>query len=136
MKSYRENPDSHEATEAAKQHEREVFALKMQARQMTPSPLPWKLWKDQDPEQPLEITAPSGDFVCQMHHENTQCEANAELIVRAVNAQEAMIDALRDTWEALDEWACERTPTVEEIARLREQARAAMAICGGEVMSK
>ncbi len=33
MKSWRENPDGPENTEATKQTEREIFALKMQARQ-------------------------------------------------------------------------------------------------------
>jgi hypothetical protein len=55
-------------------------------------------------------------------------EANAQLIAAAPE----LLEACKATWEALDEWATEREPNLEEIAQLREQARQAIAKAEGK----
>ncbi len=83
MKSYRENPEGPEQTEAAKQHEREVFALNMQAKAAH-----GETWTIQAVSRAFYVQCANVDIA------KVYREEDAKLIVRAVNSHEALVSAL------------------------------------------
>jgi hypothetical protein len=58
------------------------------------TPAPWRIWKDQDPNEPHLIVGPSDDFICQIAMENTQAAANARLMALAPELLQYLQDTL------------------------------------------
>lgn len=54
------------------------------------TPGPWRIWRDMDSKEPVQIAGPSHDFVCQIAGENTQAPANARLIAAAPKMLEVL----------------------------------------------
>lgn len=96
------------------------------------TPGPWRVWSsgivgntghyEFKVESDSGYSIASGTISC-LGRTYPELEANAQLIATAPD----LLKACRDIWQALDEWATERTPDLEEIASLREQAKAAIA---------
>ena len=59
------------------------------------TPEPWRIWRDADPKEPLQIIGMETDFVCTIAMENTNARANAAFIVKACNAHADLLAALR-----------------------------------------
>lgn len=59
----------------------------------------------------------------------TQSESERlAFIVRSCNSHDALLDTCRAVYKALDEWATERKPTLEELVSLRDQAKTAITL--------
>jgi len=83
------------------------------------TPTPWRIWRSMLPTEPRKIVGQSDDGICTIDEYNTNDDANAALIVRAVNSHKALLDALRDCLA----YDCKRTD-----APARIKARAAIAL--------
>lgn len=98
----------------------------MSAREKKHTPTPWKFSPWHIEEGPSAVRAPAGHIVC-----TTASDADAELIVRAVNAHDDLVKALEkakeiiriwhgpDAWEIYDSHSPEMKPINAALALSR-----------------
>jgi len=99
MKSFRENPDGEENQRATKQIEREIFALKMQAK--TNMNYPSEIYADTDlvcGEEPKEG-----------HEKYVRADEHEKLVV-AVNNLVEIVEGVRNVRWSYDQWRLKDTP--------------------------
>ncbi len=94
------------------------------------TPMPWAIFK-------AGIGEENGDGIASLWREGGEREANAALIVRAVNAHEGLVKALEKAENALDPNTAGISPAGFIALRIqqgnaRQNARAALALARGE----
>lgn len=93
------------------------------------TPRPWRQWAT-DGDHGLEITIEGeGHAVTYLPDQSDLSEANAALIVRAVNAHDALVEALEAALATLEEWQADDGQG-DDAAILN--ARAALALARGQ----
>ena len=85
-----------------------------------PTPTPWAIFK-------AGIGEENGDGIASLWREGDEREANAALIVRAVNAHDALVKALKTALGVVDQG---RRIDSEQAHYLRVQFKAALALAG------
>ncbi len=87
---------------------------------------PWVIFK-------AGIGEENGDGIASLWREGEEREANAALIVRAVNAHEALVRALEEIAEGAGPFSRDPLTHAENcIDDMKERARAALALARGE----
>jgi hypothetical protein len=92
------------------------------------TPGPWRVWRDQDPKEPVQICGMESDFVCEISGINTNREANASLIAAAPELLEALDGFLELCGQGVFQVDnCDQG----DVIRWTEKARAAIAKAKG-----
>lgn len=87
------------------------------------TPERWRVWRDQDPKEPLYIEGMESDFICQLCMENTQAVANARMIAAAPDLFQLLTESI-DIMERQVDYS-------GELASILTRAKALLAKIGG-----
>jgi len=94
--------------------------------EVTHSPGPWRVWRDMDPKEPRQIVGLCGEPICYIEEADTQATQNARLIAAAPEMLDAMSRIANGQFDG-------HVSSIEQVAALRQVARAAIARAEGRV---